>query len=405
MRRFLIHSFVLIYAICFQAFGQEITIRSVFEDTNKRVLVAAHRGDWITYPENSIPAVLSCIENGVDIVEVDVQRTRDGHYVLMHDGTVNRTTNGRGSVSAYSLESITKLRLKNKAGELTEYTVPTLDTILKLTKGKILVNLDKSAGRFNELIPIIDSLGCGEHVILKGTGPAGFFRTLYQTDSIGAYYMPIVSSTKKDIDTFLILSKSPLVEFLLSSDTTYYSRPEGLEMFRRNGTRIWYNALFNTISGGHNEAFNARDSWNWFIEHDAYIIQTDYPFFLLRYLADRGLRPQQPYYQNFDLSKLPNKVPKPKPEEKPVVNPEEKPVNPEVPVVEQVVEPPKELPKEQPKPKPKPKPVNKYYIVKKGDTLTHIALRHKLSLKELLKLNRDLSMTSVLQIGQKIRVK
>ena len=57
------------------------------EDKNK-ILVAAHRGDWKNFPENSIEGVKSCIDRGVDIIEIDVHKTKDGHFILMHDESV-----------------------------------------------------------------------------------------------------------------------------------------------------------------------------------------------------------------------------------------------------------------------------------------------------------------------------
>ncbi|MEY4571756.1 MAG: hypothetical protein RLZ10_967 [Bacteroidota bacterium] len=393
------HFIAIIYLFLFGTFklvGQNVTFQSLLNDSSKKVIVAAHRGDWFNYPENSIPGVLSCIENGVDIVEIDVQRTRDGKYVLMHDGSVNRTTNGKGSVSSLSFNSISKLKLKDKKGNLTDYSVPSLDTILKLTKGKIVVNIDKSAGRFNELIPLIDSLECGEHVILKGSGKASYFKELYNKDSIGAYYMPILSCKKRDIDSFLMVAQPKVIEFLLNTDTTFYSRDTGLAIFQNYGCKIWYNALFNTISGGHNEAYNALDSWDWFINHNAYIIQTDYPFHLLNYLVKKGLRPTQSNFKDVDLTLLPKSQPKPikPPAEKKEIVIEKKPQT----TVEKVKE--KEKVNEN-----KTSSTKKYHIVKSGDTLNGIAKKNDLTLKKLLKLNSNLSEKSIIRKGQKIRIR
>ena len=49
-------------------------------------------------PENSIQAIQNCIDMGVDMVEIDIRKTKDGHLVLMHDRTIDRTTNGFMSV-------------------------------------------------------------------------------------------------------------------------------------------------------------------------------------------------------------------------------------------------------------------------------------------------------------------
>lgn len=70
------------------------------------VFVAMHRGDWRNFPENSKGAILSSIRLGADIVELDVQMTKDGRFILNHDNTLNRTTTGKGKACALTLEEI-----------------------------------------------------------------------------------------------------------------------------------------------------------------------------------------------------------------------------------------------------------------------------------------------------------
>ena len=63
----------------------------LFAPENKNVLVASHRGDWRNACENSIEAIDNAVKMGVDIVEVDLARTKDGHLILMHDSKLDRT--------------------------------------------------------------------------------------------------------------------------------------------------------------------------------------------------------------------------------------------------------------------------------------------------------------------------
>ncbi|RIQ31140.1 glycerophosphodiester phosphodiesterase family protein [Jiangella rhizosphaerae] len=111
------------------------------------VMVIAHRGYWRGAPENSIAAIEQAIERGAHVVEIDVQRTADGHLVLMHDTTVDRTTNGTGAVSSLTLAQIKALRLKEHLGgaqaALTDHQVPTLEEALAVVKDRAMVNLDK----------------------------------------------------------------------------------------------------------------------------------------------------------------------------------------------------------------------------------------------------------------------
>ena len=118
MYKFLIFCFFLVANL---SVAQSVSVWNIFDTVQKGVLIAAHRGDFKNYPENSIPGILSCITQGVDIVEIDVQKTSDGHFVLMHDPKLNRTTNGKGKVSQRTLKYILGLKLKDAKGNLTNY--------------------------------------------------------------------------------------------------------------------------------------------------------------------------------------------------------------------------------------------------------------------------------------------
>ncbi|MFM7730193.1 MAG: glycerophosphodiester phosphodiesterase family protein [Flavobacteriales bacterium] len=181
----------------------------------QQVMVAAHRGDWRNYPENSLPAIQSCIEMGVDVVEVDVRRTKDGHFVLMHDETVDRTTNGRGRVGALTLADIRALRLKDKNGRLTDYVVPTLEEVTEITRDRIVVNLDKSADHVDELLNRIDSLDACYQFILKANRQASFFAERFTRTNHFPCIMPILSKTNQaQCIAFLSEAQPRIVELI-----------------------------------------------------------------------------------------------------------------------------------------------------------------------------------------------
>ncbi|KAB5491421.1 glycerophosphodiester phosphodiesterase family protein [Flagellimonas hadalis] len=123
-----------------------------FEDMDnamKTPKIVAHRGGAVLSAENSMEAIKNALQLGVDMVEIDIQMSRDGHLVVMHDRRVDRTTDGKGKVGNLDLDEIKKLRLKN----CTKIeTVPTLDEVLELispheTKLLIEVKTDKNYDR------------------------------------------------------------------------------------------------------------------------------------------------------------------------------------------------------------------------------------------------------------------
>jgi glycerophosphoryl diester phosphodiesterase len=88
--------------------------------------VAAHRGDHTRYTENGLNAFRSAIADRANILEMDVQTTRDGRPMLMHDETVTRTTNGRGSLASLTYSQVRALRMNDGS------RVPTLAAVLAL---------------------------------------------------------------------------------------------------------------------------------------------------------------------------------------------------------------------------------------------------------------------------------
>ena len=100
-----------------------------------RPLSVAHRGHSIAYPENTLEAYRKAIELGVEMIECDVNITRDGKLVMMHDSTLDRTTTGTGRVSASTWEEIQRLDAGRKfKPEFEGVRVPSAEETLLLYK-------------------------------------------------------------------------------------------------------------------------------------------------------------------------------------------------------------------------------------------------------------------------------
>ncbi len=136
---------------------------------DQHVFVVSHRAVYKSNPENSISSIKDCIAGGVDAVEVDVRRTKDGQLVLMHDSNVRRTTDGKGNVSSLTLEKIQSLRLKKHTRELMDERVPTLEEALRCCKDKIYVDLDLKGVSIEECMPVIKKVGCESIILYRGS--------------------------------------------------------------------------------------------------------------------------------------------------------------------------------------------------------------------------------------------
>jgi Glycerophosphoryl diester phosphodiesterase family len=80
------------------------------------VLVAAHRGYWINYPENSDPAIRAAFDNGIEVVEIDVRSTSDGVVVVSHDGDLDKETTGSGLIESTPWAQMNTLPLRDRRG-------------------------------------------------------------------------------------------------------------------------------------------------------------------------------------------------------------------------------------------------------------------------------------------------
>lgn len=101
--------------------------------------IYAHRGASAEYPENTLPAFARAVELGADGIELDVHLSKDGVAVVIHDETVDRTTNGSGNVADLTVAELQALDAGNGA------PIPTLAQVLDLVSGKLQVDIEVKA--------------------------------------------------------------------------------------------------------------------------------------------------------------------------------------------------------------------------------------------------------------------
>jgi glycerophosphoryl diester phosphodiesterase len=131
----------------------------------KRTQVFAHRGAKAVAPENTLPAFEQAIALGADGVELDVQCSKDGVLVVMHNFTVDETTDGRGRVMDLTAAELAKLDAGSHfSADFANVGVPTLEDVLGLVAGKLKINIeiksqDPMGGR--EVEPVAELIRAG----------------------------------------------------------------------------------------------------------------------------------------------------------------------------------------------------------------------------------------------------
>ncbi|MDD3037459.1 glycerophosphodiester phosphodiesterase family protein [Bacteroides sp.] len=297
MKRNLLVGVALLLSVCLLADEPVKAIRKkIVNPANEEVTIVAHRADWRYAPENSIAAIESSIRLGADVVELDIQKTKDGKLILMHDNTLDRTTTGKGKISEWTLDSIHTLFLKNGASLRTKHRIPTLEEALLTAKGRVMVNLDKAYPIFDEIFPILEKTGTVDQIIMKGSKPVAEVKK-----DLGKYlnsiiYMPIVNLDSPDalrqIEDFMKEISPVAFELLFKSDTNQV--PKQVKRLLEGKSKIWYNTLWDTMAGGHDDDMSLEDpdkGYGYLIDElGATIIQTDRTAYLLEYLQTRKKR-------------------------------------------------------------------------------------------------------------------
>lgn len=258
----------------------EIILNEFHDAHSDYVMVAAHRASHNDHPENSISAITHAIDLGVDMVELDVKISKDGIPVLMHDGTIDRTTNGSGKVEDYTLTELLTFSLKTPDGTVTGETVPTLEEALRVIHGKIMVDIDLKTDDVEAIVEIVKSTDTQTYVF--------YFDNNYDVlnEIIGleesSMIMPRAYSYEM-ADSALNLFTPQVVHI----DPSFYTA-EVTKLIRNKNARIWINAL-----GDFDEMIRKGDveeAMNKLLLYNANIIQTDEPELLIKYLISNDLR-------------------------------------------------------------------------------------------------------------------
>lgn len=274
-------------------------IRDAFLTPSDDVMIVAHRGCWKHAAENAVSAIHACRRLGIEIVELDVRRTRDGVLVLMHDDMVDRTTDGTGPAEAMTLAEFKRLRLRAGAGgpdaPLTDEAPPTLAEAIEAARGALLVNIDAKGPVVLDAVRTLDEQGLLDHAIIKTTAPPTdpVLQRMIHAGTI--LYMPVLDERRLDrplSDEMRRFHGSSPAAYEIVFQTQEYLE-EAMPGIQAQGRRLWVNTLRRDHAAGHTDARAMLDPdahWGALARWGATIIQTDEPEALAAWLREKDLR-------------------------------------------------------------------------------------------------------------------
>lgn len=267
-------------------------------DTRRDCAVIAHRGIWREAPENSLLAIDRAISTGADGVEIDIRRTADGEFVLLHDDTLERMAGKAHAPESLDLAAVTRLRLRNRDGGvenvLTEERLPTLKDAFSLIKGKIFVHLDV---KHRDLVPEV--MACAREMgVQDQVDYWSDLRTQQDLDWVRRWI---------DLRDTLFIAKTrlntPDVDEQLSH--LFHLSPQLCEIYFDNldqvrnlksqcdgaGIQLWYNTLDSVSCAGFSDSAALEDPehiWGRLIDVGISVIQTDEAEALKSFITNRG---------------------------------------------------------------------------------------------------------------------
>ena len=166
MHRFFLFAATILCALSLQSCGEG--------EVPASVTITAHRGGANLGNENTLSCIERGIASGAELVEIDVHLTKDGHVVVCHDPSVDRTTNGKGMIEDMTLEQVRSFKIKDAEGQETPECIPTLEEVLQLINGRCMLLLeiklnhkDQYPGISRKAIDAVNAAGMHDKTIFQ----------------------------------------------------------------------------------------------------------------------------------------------------------------------------------------------------------------------------------------------
>jgi len=258
----------------------------LFDRDTGRILVVAHRGVHDVVPENSLAGIRRAIALGVAVVEIDVRRTADGQYVLMHDSTLERTTDRTGKVRETRWDDLRTATLRRDDGTPTGEPVPTLAEAFDVAKGHIWIMIDSKVDSPDEIAAIMRI--ARERGVLGQTILYDFRLEILERYRSLAPEAKVMARTKDRARIGEIIAVTRPDIFHIEPD---YNSPAIRRRFDRAGIPTWLNVIGPIDARARVEGDAAAYRVQFSFQPD--LVQTDRPAEVIAYLRGQGLHPNE----------------------------------------------------------------------------------------------------------------
>lgn len=269
------------------------------QTAKEKIILVAHRGvAGGNIPCNTITAYETALKQGADMIEIDVNMSKDGKLYIFHPGMEPNHLRMDCDLDEMTSDEIDKLRFCNQDGTPTQFRINTLDEVLEQFKGRCYINCDKFWEHPKEIADRIRAHGMMEQILVK-TSPSKELFDIIETYAPDVQYMVIV---KKDADVVhreLLKRNINYMgqELLFETDDSPLCSPEYLAQLRKDNILSWGNAIVYSykavLAAGHSDdtalSEDMEKGWGWLARRGFDFIQTDWPIMVKMYLEQQGL--------------------------------------------------------------------------------------------------------------------
>ena len=224
---------------------------------------------------------------------------------MMHDATVDRTTNGKGNIADLTLAEIKELRLRNNFGGLTDLKVPTLEEYIELAKDKILLYLDKAGydlpgheqGHLvKELLKVLKANNAIEQSVFVLDWPYSKAKEIFGKDLEKVIYVPVIEDKIPNLSAYVdeYIQKLNPVAFQFRMEKLDSETYKQLPKVLKSGSKAFVAATWEKHTANHSDLISIFErpskGWGWLLEQGFSVLETNYPKDLIYYLKSENRR-------------------------------------------------------------------------------------------------------------------
>lgn len=250
------------------------------------VIISGHRGGREKgYPENSLEGFRNVLRQMPAFFEIDPRLTKDSVIVLMHDATLDRTTTAKGNLNDYTHEQLRDVRLRDFSGNPTDFSIPTLEEVIRWSRGRTVVNLDRKDVPPEMIVDLVKRLRASGHVMLTVHNGA---QARYYHENLPKAMLSVFARTMKEYED-IASSGVPWKKMIAYVGPSISAEnAELVRLLRSRGVRCMI-----SVAPTHDRLSSAEERREGYLKEmarDPDIIETDLPVEVWNIIRDKQSR-------------------------------------------------------------------------------------------------------------------